>query len=238
MPMHNPYEYTVKTQRPQGNVAIFNEELWHRNLESWIYFHSTKNTIWPWRRYLANHSLPFLNYRMKKKIIYNLQGLIELRDSIVYDSWQDGKRTWLVISLFEIKFGESMTSRKNYKFKELERKGTQYREEKLFEQFYGDCIQFSPVTQSCPTLCKPMNHSMPGLPVHHQLLESSQIHVCWVGNAVQPSHLLSSPSPPAPNPSQHQSLFQWVNSLHQVAKVLEFQLLQQSLQWTPRTDLL
>ena len=99
-------------------------------------------------------------------------------------------------------------------------------------------IQFSSVAQSCPTLCDPMNRSTPGLPVHHQLPEFTQIHVHRVGDAIQPSHPWSSPSPPAPNPSQHQSLFQWVSSLHQVAKVLEFQLLHHSFQRTPRTDLL
>ena len=98
--------------------------------------------------------------------------------------------------------------------------------------------QFSSVTQSCLTLCNPVNHSTPGLPVHHQLLESTQTHVHRVGEAIQPSHPLSSPSPPAPNPSQHQGLFQWVNSSHEVAKVLEFQLQHLSFQWTPRTDLL
>ena len=84
--------------------------------------------------------------------------------------------------------------------------------------------QFSSVAQSCPTLCNPMNRSTPGLPVHHQLPEFTQTHVHWVGDAIQPSHPLSSPSPPAPSPSQHQSLFQWVNSSREVAKVLEFQL--------------
>ena len=84
-------------------------------------------------------------------------------------------------------------------------------------------IQFSSVAQSCPTLCNPMNHSTPGLPVHHRLPEFTQTHVHPVGDAIQPSHPLSSPSP-APNPSQHQSLFQRVNSSHEVAKVLEFQL--------------
>ena len=73
-------------------------------------------------------------------------------------------------------------------------------------------VQFSSVTQSCPTLCDPTNHSTPGLPVHHHLTEFTQTHVHWVGDAIQPSHPLSSPSPPAPNPSQHQGLFQWVNS--------------------------
>ena len=100
------------------------------------------------------------------------------------------------------------------------------------------CFQFSSVAESCPTLCDPMNQSMPGLPVHHQLPESTQTHVHWVSDAIQPSHPLSSPSPLAPNSSQHHSLFQWVNSLHEVAKVLEFQLQNQSFQWTPRTDLL
>ena len=91
----------------------------------------------------------------------------------------------------------------------------------------GDAIssvQFSSVAQSCPTLCDPMNCSMSGLPVHHQLPEFIQTHVHWVSDAIQQSHPQSSPSAPAPNPSQHQSLFQWVNSLHEVAKVLEFQL--------------
>ena len=97
--------------------------------------------------------------------------------------------------------------------------------------------QFSSVTQSCPTLCDPMNHSMPGLPVHHQIPEFTQTHVHQVGDAIQPSHPLSSPSPPALSLSQHQGLFQWVNSSHQVARVLEFQLQHQSFQWTPRSYL-
>jgi len=69
-------------------------------------------------------------------------------------------------------------------------------------------VQFGSVAQWCPTFCEPMNHSTPGLPVHHQLPEFTQTHVHRVSNAIQPSHPLSSPSPPAPNPSQHQSLFQ------------------------------
>ena len=88
----------------------------------------------------------------------------------------------------------------------------------------GVSDQIRSVTQSCPTLCDPINRSMPGLPVHHQLLEFTQTQVHRVSDAIQPSHPLSSPSPPAPNPSQHRSLFQWVNSSHEVAKVLEFQL--------------
>ena len=99
-------------------------------------------------------------------------------------------------------------------------------------------VQFSSVAQLCPTLCDPMNCSTPGLPVHHQLPESTQIHVHRDGDAIQPSHPLSSPSPPALNLYQHQGLFQWVSSSHQVAKVLEFQLQHWSLQWIFRTDLL
>ena len=91
-------------------------------------------------------------------------------------------------------------------------------------------VQFSSVTQSCPTLCDPMNHRMPGLPVHHQLTEFTQTHVHRVGDAIQPSHPLSSPSSPASIPSQHQGLSQWVNSSHEMAKVLEFQLQHHSIQ--------
>ena len=103
---------------------------------------------------------------------------------------------------------------------------------------FHNSVQFSSVTQSCPTLFDPMNHSTLGLPVHHKLPEFTQTHVHWVGDAIHSSHPLSSPSPPAANPSQHQGLFQWVNSSHEVAKVLEFQLQHQPFQWTPRTDLL
>ena len=99
-------------------------------------------------------------------------------------------------------------------------------------------VQFSSVVQSCLTLCDPTNRSTTGLPVHHQLPESTQTHVHWVGDAIQPSHPLSSPSLPALNLSQHQGLFKQVISLHLVAKVLEFQPQHQSHQWKPRTDLL
>ena len=108
---------------------------------------------------------------------------------------------------------------------------------KLFFLLWSS-VQFSWVAQSCPTLCDPMNCSTPGLPVHHQLPEFIQTHVHRVSDAIQPSHPLSSPFPPAPNPSQHRSVFQWVNSSYEVAKVLEFQLQHQSFQWTLRTGLL
>ena len=98
--------------------------------------------------------------------------------------------------------------------------------------------QLSSVAQACLTLCNPMNRSTPGLPVHRQVPEFTQTHVRWVSDTVQPSHPLSCPSPPAFNLSQHQGLFQWVSSLHQVAKVLEFQLQHQSFQWIFRSDFL
>ena len=105
-------------------------------------------------------------------------------------------------------------------------------------------VQFSSVTQSCPTLCDPMDFSTPGLSVHHQLPEFTQTHVHWVSDAIQPSQLLSFPSPPPFNLSQHQRLFEWVSSSHQVAKVLElphqssqwifrFYFLQDGLVWSP-----
>ena len=92
--------------------------------------------------------------------------------------------------------------------------------------------------QSCLTLCDPMNHSTPGLTVHHQLLEFPQTHVHWVSDAIQPPHPLSSPFLPAFNLSQHQGLFKWVCFSHQVAEVLEFQLQHQSFWWIFRTDFL
>ena len=105
----------------------------------------------------------------------------------------------------------------------------------LFQIFFP--CQFSSVTQLCLTLCEPMNRSTPGLSVHHQFPEFTQTRIHQVSDAIQPSHPRSSPSPPAPNPSQHQSLFQRVNSSHEVAKVLEFQLQHHSFQRNPRADL-
>ena len=96
--------------------------------------------------------------------------------------------------------------------------------EKQWKQWQTVFFQFSSIAQSCPTLCDPRNHSTPGLPVLHQLPESAQTHVHRISDAIQPSHPLSSPSPPALNLFQYQGLFKWVSSPHQVAKVLEFQL--------------
>ena len=102
----------------------------------------------------------------------------------------------------------------------------------------GIYVCSSSVAQSCSTLCDPMDQSTPGFPVLHCLPESAQTHVHWVGDAIQPPHPLSSPSPPAFNLSQHQGLFQWADSSHQVAKVLELQLQHQPFQWIFRVDFL
>ena len=97
----------------------------------------------------------------------------------------------------------------------------------------GGSVLFSSVSQSSPTLCDPVDYNTSGLPDHHQLLEFTQIHVHWVTDTIKPSHPLSSPWLPNFNLSQHQGLVQWVNSLHQVDKVLELLLQHQSFQWTP-----
>ena len=91
------------------------------------------------------------------------------------------------------------------------------------KKWNSSILQFSSIAQSCLTLCNPIDCSTPGFPVHHQLPDLAQIHAHWVGDAIQASHPLSSPPPPAFNLSQHQSLFQWVLSSHQVVKVLELQ---------------
>ena len=109
---------------------------------------------------------------------------------------------------------------------------------RFFTNWVTSYLQISSVAQSCLTLCEPMNCSTPRLPVQHQLPEFTQTHAYRVSDAIQPSHPLSPPSPPALNSSQHQSVFQWVNSSHEVAKVLEFQLQHQFFQWTSRNDLL
>ena len=98
------------------------------------------------------------------------------------------------------------------------------------------CFCCCSVAQSCPTLCDPMDCSMPVFPVFHHFPGLAQSYIHWVSDAIEPSHLLSSPSPPAFTLSQHQGLFQRVSSSHQVAKVLELQLQHQSFQWIFSTD--
>ena len=118
---------------------------------------------------------------------------------------------------------------------QCDHKGPSRREARGSELEKVKCdAQFSSVAQLYLTLCDPMDCSTPGFPVH-QFPELAQTHVHCVGDAIQPSHPLSSPSPPTVNLSQHQGLFKWVSSSHQVAKVLEFQLQHQSFQWIFRT---
>ena len=107
-----------------------------------------------------------------------------------------------------------------------------------FDFYLITSLPISSVQSISMTLCDPMDHSIPGLPVHHRLAEFTQTYIHWVGDTIQPSHPLSSHSPLTFNLFQPQGLFKWVSSSHQVAKVLAFQLQHQSFQWTPRTDLL
>ena len=116
--------------------------------------------------------------------------------------------------------------------------GCEHPLEKCMANHISILVQFSSVTQSCLTLCNPMECSMPSLSVQHQRPDLTQTHVHWVSDAIQPSHPLSFPSPPAFNLSQRQGLFKWVSSTHQVVKVLEFQLQHQFFQWIFMTDFL
>ena len=112
------------------------------------------------------------------------------------------------------------------------------RKSQYFESFLRQRqrrFQFSSVAHSCPTLCDPMDCSMPGFPVHPRACSNSYPSSQWCHPTISP---LSTPSPPDFNLSKHQGLFEQVSSSHQVAKILEFQLQRQSFQWTPRTDLL
>ena len=126
--------------------------------------------------------------------------------------WQMHPGIWLVLALWNASPCALCTVRPNNtntKTSDLQQ-GKVYCKAKQGNKWIMPSVQFSSVTQSCPTLCNPMNRSTPGLPVHHQLQESTQTHVHWVGDAIQPSYPLSSPSSPALNLSQHQGLFQWV----------------------------
>ena len=107
-------------------------------------------------------------------------------------------------------------------FVSLKRNNYRFWKFKIYVLFSS--VQLSSVTQSCPALCDAMSCSTPGLPVQHQLPEPTQTHVHWVGDAIQPFHTLLYPSPPALNLSQHQGLFKWISSSHQVARILEWQI--------------
>ena len=144
------------------------------------------------------------------------------RDFSDMDNWS---RAWIWMLVFLTTKSISLTHFR-FSISPQRPKGVYHENHHLYglSRWSRGSVQFSSVAQSCPTLCGHMNCSTRGLPVHHQLPEFTQTHFHQVHDAIQPSHPLSSPFPPAPNPSQHQSLFQWVNSSHEVAKVLEFQL--------------
>ena len=118
------------------------------------------------------------------------------------------KKRVLIHMLLMLQANSTKLQRNKSLYQEYFKNGRFYHHNYLRLPCYQNWIQFSSVAQSCPTLCDPMNHSTPGHPVQHQLPEFTQTHAHRVGDAIQPSHPLSSPSPPAPNPSQHQSLFQ------------------------------
>ena len=151
---------------------------------------------------------------------------MEIEIAILSEVSQKEKGKYLIL------FIRGLKKKKRYKWTYLQNRN------RVTDVGNKHTVQFSSVAQSCPTLCDPRDYSRPGLPVHHQFPELTKTHVHWVSDAIQPALPLSSPSPPAFNLSQHQDLFQWVSSSHQVAKVLEFQLQHQSFQWTLRTDLL
>ena len=153
------------------------------------------------------------------------------------DPWGCIGFTWIIRLISHLKISHLITSEKSFcQLREHSHRfyGSGYR----YLWGYYSAYKFSSVTQSCLTLCDPMDCSTPGLPVHHQPRELAQTYVHGVSDAIQPSHPLSSPSHPTFNLSQHQGLIQWVSSLYQVAKVLKFQLQHQSFQWVFRTDFL
>ena len=153
-----------------------------------------------------------------------------------WGSWIFYKRISLTSEIFWSHLGGLQSLLTKVK-QESEKAGLKLNFQKISTSGPISSVQLSSACRSRPTLCDPMNYSTPGLPVHHQLPEFTQTHIHWASDAIQPSHPLSSPSPPAPNPSQHQSLYQWVNSSHEVAKVLEFQLAsffpKKSQDWSP-----
>ena len=165
--------------------------------------------------------------------------------SSVYGIFQARIPEWVAISYSRVSFSPKDRTRVSYIAGRL---FTIWAIKETLKRWYGRaCLlpaqhvlisNVSSVAQLCPTLCDPMDCSTSGFPVHHQLTEFTQTHVHWVGDAIQPFHPLSSPSPPAFNLSQHQGLFKWVGSSHQVAKILEFQLQHQSFQWILSTDFL
>ena len=198
--------------------------------------------VWPWStkwsRAKANRGLPKVNRVLPLVIANTLFQQHETTLHMDITRWLTLNSDWLYS--LQLKMEKLYTGSKNKTGSWLWlRSWTPYCQIQTSLEESGEnhwTSHFSSVAQLCLTVCEPMSCSTPGLPVHHQLLELAQTHVHGVGDAIQPSYHLSSPSPPVFNLSQHQGLFKWVSSLHQRAKVLEFQLQHQSFQWIYRTD--
>ena len=176
-----------------------------------------------------------INQVFSRKLQKNLSYKLTFILAVFYHSaeWLSWLEDWVQCGSWLCNFMSCMSWVKSFKFSDL-------------QFLYLWCEKgrnnwltlFCSVSQLCPTLCDPKDCSTPGFPVHSQLLELTQTHGHRVSDAIQPFHPLLSPSPPAFSLSQHQGLFQWVNSSQQVAKVLEFQLQHQPFQWIFRADFL
>ena len=167
------------------------------------------------------------------------KGYVDATKCLATDPVKDtptGKPTWLGKLIKEVPLNLNLIASETHQPPLIKKKRKKffYRAD-IFDMLF---ICYCSVAQLCPTLCHPMDCSMPSFLVLPYLLEFTQTHVHWVIDAIQPSRPLSSPSPPAFNLPQHQCLFQWVGSLHQVAKVLDLQLHNQSFQWIFSIDFL
>ena len=184
---------------------------------------------------------PVVMYRCESWTIKKAKGLMFLNCGVGEDSWvslglqgdqtspSKGNQSWIFIGKADAEAEASIFWPPNVKNKMGKTRDLSRKIRDTNRIFHASSVQFSSVAQSCPTLCDPsMDCSMLGFPSLHSLREFAQAYVHWVSDAIQPSHSLLSPSPPAPNLSQHQGLLQWVSSSHQVAKVLKFQLQHQS----------
>ena len=150
----------------------------------------------------AKYDLNQIPYTYTVKVTNRFKGL-DLLNSVPEELWTEVRNT------VQEAMNESILKKKKSKKTQcFSEESLQTAKERKAGKSKGERERFSSVAQSCPTLCDPMNRSTPGLPVHQQLPEFTQTHVHQVGDAIQPSHPLLSPSPPAPKPSQHQSLFQ------------------------------
>ena len=184
----------------------------------------------------SNHLIPFCPLLLLPSIVPNIKWELTQKKLLEYKTQHNPTTSSTLCRTPHISNEQKKNKNPNYQQKGLSPHSAFPIKGKTKKQKFSTISPSTKLTQatgqtlssvqslSCPTLCDPMNHSTPGLSVHHQFPEFTQIHIHRVSDAIQPSHPLFPPSPPAPNPSQHQSLFQWVNSSHKVSKILEFQL--------------